>query len=298
MLPVQRLNALSPLLELGEENGRAQILNWNYAPHLPNNLPHRHTYFEICTIGAYGEGEFLVENAPHTIRSGDTFFARPGVIHQIVNTTAPDMELFWVCFSLEVGGDVGRAFAESNTLIAYDERVNAIWKALATTSASTVAGSIEVMLSLSCALLQAILGAGSALPASTSSPSHNPHAHQARLAVRFIHDNLARPLSLSEIAAHIHVSPRQLTRLLGQFTGTSPAAYIERARLDRAEALLLKSSLSLKEIACEVGYPDVAHFSRVFSKRNGNPPGDFRRRGGGLTERHFGPNIQRLGDLV
>ncbi|BCM93832.1 HTH-type transcriptional activator Btr [Abditibacteriota bacterium] len=298
MLPVQRLNALSASLDLGESGGHAQVLNWNYASHLPDNLPHRHTFFEICTIGTYGEGEFFVEKGSHPIRRGDTFFARPGVIHQIVNTAAPHMELFWVSFSLEGSGDLARAFAKSDVLVAQDERIGAIWTGLATAATSTTAGSSEVVRSLSCALLQAILGAGSDLPASATLPSPDFHAHQARLAVRFVHDNLARPLSLNEIAAHVHVSSRQLTRLFAQFTGTSPAAYIERARMDRAEALLLKSSLSLKAIAHEVGYADAAHFSRVFSKRSGNPPGDFRRRGGPIVERPSGSNIQRLGDLV
>ncbi len=298
MLPVQQLNALSTSLDLGEDCGRAQILSWNYASALPDNLPHRHTFFEICTIGTHGEGHFLVEGAAHSIQSGDTFFARPGVIHQIVNTATPGMELFWVCFSLEGSGDTARAFAQSNVLVAQDERLGFIWNALATAAISTTAGAPEVVRSISSALLQAILGAGSDLPAATSLPLPNFQAHQARTAVRFVHDNLARPLSLAEIASHIHVSPRQLTRLFVQFTGTSPAAYIERARLDRAEALLLKSALSLKAIAREVGYPNAAHFSRVFSKRNGNPPGDFRQRGGPMIQRPSGPNIQRLGDLV
>lgn len=298
MLPTARLNALSSGLDLGETGGQAQVLNWNYAAHLPSNLPHRHTFFEVCTVGTRGEGEFLVEGARHSIHGGDTFFARPGVIHQIVNTASPDMELFWVCFALQGSGDVARAFAASDVLVVRDERIGAIWNALVTAAHSTTAGSMEVMGTLSGALLQAILGAGSDLPVSTVLPAPDFHAQQARMAVRFVQDNLARPLTLNEIAGHLHVSPRQLTRLFSQFTGTSPAAYIECARIDRAEALLLKSSLSLKAIAREVGYADAAHFSRVFSKRNGNPPGDFRRRGGPLIERASGPNIQRLGDLV
>ena len=298
MLLTSRLNALCTEIDLGESCGRAQILNWNYAANLPNNLPHRHTFFEVCTIGASGEGQFLVEGTGNTICRGDTFFARPGIIHQIVNTASPDMELFWVCFSLQGGGDIARAFAASDTLIAREEGISAIWKALTSATLSTTAGSPEVVQTLSSALIQALLGAGSDLPASVALPTPDFQAGQARMAVRFVHDNLSRPLTLGEIADHVHVSPRQLTRLFAHFTGTSPAAYIERARLDRAAALLLKSSLSLKAIAREVGYPDAAHFSRVFSKRNGNPPGDFRRRGGPLIQRPSGPNIQRLGELV
>ena len=298
MLWVQRLNAPSSSLDLGEDGGRAQILSWNYAAQLPDNLPHRHTFFEVCTLGERGHGEFRVENCAHEIQSGDTFFARPGVIHQIVNGALPNMELFWLCFSLDGGRELSRGFAQSEIVVARDERIGAIWNALASAATSSVAGSSDVVSALSKALLGAILGAGSDLPAEDAPPAPDFRAHQARLAVRFVHDNLSRPLSLGEIASHVHISTRQLARLFAQFTGTSPAQYIERARLDRAEALLLKSSLSLKAVAREVGYEDAAHFSRVFSKRNGNPPGDFRKRGAPLITKPGGANIQRLGELV
>lgn len=298
MSPLQRLNALEASLDLGAVAGRAQILSWNYRSHLPDNLPHRHTFFEVCTIGSHGEGEFRVEGASHKIQAGTTFIARPGIIHQIVNTTHPEMELFWVCFALDGHGDLARAFIGSDVLTVQDPCVPTLWSTLFNLTASPFPGSSAVLVSLAQALLLAILGTGSDLPAPDVQLPPDFRAHQVKLAVRFIHDNLSHPLSLAEIAAHTHVSPRQLTRLFALFVGTSPANYIEVARLDRAEALLLKSSLSLKEIAREVGYEDAAHFSRVFSKRNGNPPGDFRKRGGPLIVRPSGPNIQRLGALV
>ena len=116
----------------------------------------------------------------------------------------------------------------------------------------------------------------------------------ARLAVRFIHDNLSRPLPLSEIAGQVSLSPRHLSRVFRQFTGKAPAHYITHARMDRALGLILRSTLPLKEIAATVGYPDIHHFTRVFTAQFGAPPGETRRH----PERLSVPNIQNLGDLV
>ena len=116
----------------------------------------------------------------------------------------------------------------------------------------------------------------------------------ARLAVRFIHDNLNRPLPLAEIAAQAHLSPRHLSRLLTRFTGKSPAHYITHARMDRARGLLLRSQTPIKEVAVAVGYPDVHHFTRAFAAHFGTPPGEMRRH----PERAPVPNIQKPGDLV
>jgi len=291
-----RLNALDGAFDLGEV-GRVQIVSWNYQANLPDNAPHRHTYFEICTLGAWGVGEFRPEGTSNPIGNGDTFFARPGVVHQIVNTREPQMELFWVSFSLDARSEMARDFASNKIAVAPDETVVSVWQTLRLACQSNSPDG--VLRSLSSALLGAILAAGASQSrAETPVSSSDARAHCAQLAVRYIHDNLAKKMSLPEIAAHIHVSPRQLVRLFALFVGIAPAQYIERARLNRAESLLLRSDKSIKEIAREVGFEDVAHFSRVFAKRSGNPPGDFRKRGGATIARPSGPNIQKSGELV
>lgn len=254
-------------------------------------------------VGGHGRGLFSVEGRPHEIEPGTCFFARPGVVHQIVNTQKPEMELFWVAFGLHVGGgETGtllRAFAESDVVTRCDEALSASWHAFAhlLTGRRSVAWETQIQMQKA-ALVLAIASAGcetfSAVPGLTS----DARSVQARLAVRYVHDNLSRKLSLTEIANHVHVSPRQLSRIFASFVGTSPAAYIEKARLDRAEQQLLHTTRAIKEIAREVGFDDVAHFSRVFSRRFGNPPGDFRRRGGPLHARPSGPDIQNPGELV
>jgi len=157
MLWTSRLNALDGAFDLGEV-GRAQILSWSYQPNLPDNAPHRHTYFEVCTLGAWGAGEFRPEGASNTIGSGDTFFARPGVIHQIVNTSEPGMELFWVSFSLDARSEAARDFASNPIAVAPDETVLSIWQTLRLVCQSNSANG--VLRSLASALLGAIIAAG------------------------------------------------------------------------------------------------------------------------------------------
>lgn len=86
----------SHYLQLG---GEVEVLSWNYAAQLPDNVPHRHTYFEVCLVGNHGAANFIVQGEKHSVSPGDIFFARPGAVHQIVNTARRGMELFWVCFA-------------------------------------------------------------------------------------------------------------------------------------------------------------------------------------------------------
>ena len=92
-------------------NLTVEVLHWAYHPHLPDNVLHRHTYFEVCLVGAWGSGQFRVgqgaAQSVSEIEPGSVFIARPGVVHQITNTGGDNndnndnngnMELLWLSF--------------------------------------------------------------------------------------------------------------------------------------------------------------------------------------------------------
>jgi AraC family L-rhamnose operon transcriptional activator RhaR len=303
---IERLNRTAGRANIGA--GTTEILSWAHAEHLVDNVPHRHTYFEVCLVGRHGAGIFTVEGKPHSIGPGDVFFARPGVIHQIQNTQPQGMELFWVSWAWSPhskgenernASTLLRAFSDSDVLVVPDDgRVAALWNALRAVSGGPILPGSETQIA---ALSSSLLLALSQLGAGTNANVHplavlstqEPTSHRtARLALRYIHDNLERRLPLEEVAVQVHVSPRHLTRLLRDFTGTSPADYIEQARIHRACALLREASTPIKEIARHVGYPDVHHFTRVFTRRCGVAPGTFRDGKGNV------PNVQKHGALV
>ena len=271
------------------DGAQAEIILWAHAPHLSDNVPHRHTYFEVCTVGRWGSGVFTLNGRTHAIAPGDTFFARPGEEHRIQNTSPQLMELFWVSFALAPShapkpDSLAQLFARSSTPVRRsDASTLAIWHALEAAAKSEGRGRPDVLQSLARALLVSIFQAGVEANATQEGKDAGHLAvegfedehHLARLAVRYIHDNLSRRLPVSEIAAHVHASPRHLARLFRRFTGTSPADYIEAARIQRARHLLGHERATIKQAASAVGYGDVQHFSRAFARRAGIAPGAF-----------------------
>lgn len=301
---LERLNRSLGRVPVGQ--GTVEFLQWAYEPHLADNRPHRHTFFEACLVGEYGAGTFTALGQSHPLTPGDLFVVRPGVVHQIVNSGQPAMELSWVCFvwtppahsSSDEADQLLRAFADSGRASAPDTngQIAALWRALrATSDGPPGLASQAQYAALASALVLGIARAASeaALPPSDAVGTGAGEA-EARLAVRFIHDNLAQPLPLPEIAAQVHVSPRHLSRLVRRFTGVSPAQYVTQARMDRARGLLSHSVLPVKEVAVQVGYPDVHHFTRAFAAQVGCPPAEYRR------DPTKGPvrNVQTDGGLV
>jgi len=87
-------------------------------------------------------------------------------------------------------------------------------------------------------------------------------------------------LSLPSLAARAGMSERTFSRVFHKETGTTPAAFVEMARLDRAKALLESSDWPLARVADRSGFTSLDALHRAFQKRVGATPGDYRQRFG------------------
>jgi len=92
----------------------------------------------------------------------------------------------------------------------------------------------------------------------------------------FVRDHLAEPITVDRMAAHAHVSRRQLTRLMRQALGQAPMDYVTRQRLGRATTLLAETALPIANVAQRVGYADPYYFSRLFHRRMKLSPTAYR----------------------
>lgn len=100
-------------------------------------------------------------------------------------------------------------------------------------------------------------------------------AAQVRLLTEYIHEHLDQKLSLSELAACIHVSVSHFERLFRTSFGHPPYRYVLERRIERAQLLLCSSKLSLYEIARACGFANQSHFTRHFSRFMGISPAQF-----------------------
>ena len=72
------------------------------------------------------------------------------------------------------------------------------------------------------------------------------------------------------------VSRSYLHRAFRAAFGCAPGAYLTDYRLDRASQLLRHSTLSVGAVAASVGFSDPFYFSRLFRRRMGLSPSDYR----------------------
>lgn len=103
---------------------------------------------------------------------------------------------------------------------------------------------------------------------------------EALLANRMVEAAEADPelVTVTDLAAHLHVSTRSLQRLATKYVGLPPAALIRRRRLqEAAERLREHPELDLSALAHEFGYVDHAHLTNDFRRSLGFTPSAYRR---------------------
>lgn len=88
----------------------------------------------------------------------------------------------------------------------------------------------------------------------------------------------AEPLSVPQLAERLGVSAPQLYKLFRKHTGESPHKHLQARRLQEARTRLALTSVSLKVLAAECGFPSVEHFCRLFKARYGMTPMEYRAR--------------------
>lgn len=97
-------------------------------------------------------------------------------------------------------------------------------------------------------------------------------------ACQFVTSNLAGELKIDEVANHVCLSPSRLAHLFREQMGVNLLRWREDQRVIRAKLLLQTTQEPIATIGRIVGYDDQLYFSRVFRKRVGVSPSDFRRR--------------------
>ncbi len=106
-----------------------------------------------------------------------------------------------------------------------------------------------------------------------------PHDVHRRLCLArdLVRAHALEPLSLGEAAREARLSRTHFLRQFRRAFGETPHQYRTRLRLERAQALLARSDLSVTQVCLEVGYESLGSFSTLFAARVGQSPLAWRR---------------------
>jgi AraC family transcriptional regulator len=100
--------------------------------------------------------------------------------------------------------------------------------------------------------------------------------HWLESAVELLKDRYREELTVAEIAAAVGVHPIHLARTFRRHLRCTPGEFARFRRLEQAASLLVRTAHPLAQVALSSGFADQSHFSRVFARYFGLPPGEYR----------------------
>lgn len=263
------------------------------------SFPHRHTFHEIVHVTG-GTGGHVVDLTRFAVRPPNLCFIAPGQVHHWENVTGLEgsVILFTDDFLLDHPADrhALRGLGRRSCLDLRDGAADPTARLVADLDGEYRAGA-DGFQSVLRALLHVLVVRAARLPA--HHPVAAPPAPRTRpgsVAARFV-TLLGTPegsqLSVRACARHLGVCESYLSEAVKASTGRTPGELIRQTRVHEAKRLLLRTELSVRQVAARVGYGDPAYFCRFFRRETGASPGDFRRGGGDIHHDHRLESIAR-----
>ncbi len=279
--------AMQSFLKLGlanrtyEENGWKLHLFWyRYIHDIPENtLPrytkrHSHSCFELHFImgGRYAYHEF--DKPPLDLSAGDFILVPPHVEHQLLQQT-PEAETITIAFLFTI-----------NELSPFSLNINSVSKKIRPAMLTLIEMIWEEASVASHYCIYIIQNHITSLLLSAIRLSEPPFSeertiqriHEAAAAdiENFIADNSDLIFSVAALSEHLHLSEKQLTRIIQNEYGITPKALIDSIKIRQAKKLLIESDMTLEQISDVLGFSDHNNFGRFFKRVEGLPPGVFR----------------------
>lgn len=244
--------------------------------------PHRHDHY-TCMLVEAGQLEVLFDFEQLTMPAGTLFVCPPHQVHQI--TTALGASGYYISFEghhmTRSAKDILDASLNETIILSLSapeqQWFTAILDSLKNLDRINNTANKEVQQPLLSAFItQAVIchDRRSAAGSISHSPRVMSITNEFRNLVKRDYRSLKRPAAYAQ---KLNISVAHLNDVVKMVTGLSASALIQKEILSEAQRLLYYSQLSIKEIAVQLGYKDTKYFIRLFTKKAGRSPGDYRK---------------------
>lgn len=252
-------------------------------------LPRRVLEEDVLLYTRRGVGEITLGEATHPLRRDHLYLLRRGVPHLIRAGSRSAIECWSLRFLL-LDGEGGTL--DANVLGIPEVTAVAGRRALERLFVECVDHALHrertahlTLLASLFALLDALVqdargdlaGEGST-PARRNGAARARQTEQVMAAVALMMRHVTGDLSLEELAAHAEMSPSHFEKVFKRVMGSSPHAYYIGLKMERAKEQMAAGGRTLSEIARNLGFTSLHHFSRTFRRYEGELPSRYAER--------------------
>lgn len=219
-----------------------------------------------------GKGTLTLGETSHPLNEGDVFLLPAGRNVKIEADPLDPYEYYWVGFG---GHDAERlvdscGFSEANHFTLHPSEIADLRNELAllSSASSRGLGTSYWMLGHLCLIF-------SQLAFLRPAPKTKKRDY-VQEAIRYMDEFYPSGISISDVCSHIAIERTYFFRRFKRETGWSPQEYLVSLRLEKAKELLRSTNKPVLKIAEEVGYPNYVAFLKLFARKNGCSPTQYR----------------------
>ena len=225
------------------------------------------TYVDQGALHSVADGQDLL------LKQGDLVLYGPGQWHMQYADIGVAPRFVTISFEMqgmELAPLMNRKFTAPQNVVSLLQNMLREQERMDTFSNEIILSQLNLMLLF--LLREAAAPKGGKLQTSNAIHSENEIIRQAQ---QYISTHIREKLSVPLVARQVDVSPSYLTALFHKNLQISPGEYIRRIKLQESKQMIRENNLNFTEIAAELQYSTVHHFSRQFKEKFGITPTEY-----------------------
>lgn len=247
---------------------------------------HFHSFFEVHVM-ITGWNEYAMGEDTVRVEEGQLLLIRPNQLHRCVSESM-GFRKYAICFSIEPGENRNEDYDFLHRTL-YDQpyawitQTPTILHGFEQTFAEILHARFGCITIVRTYVLQIIFDIARQIDSMLCQRKLSPVPQEDQwqdpriLEVRhYIRAHLPDVIRCGDVAAHMHLSVKQMDRIVRKECGQSLHDLIEEIKQSNAKEMLLESQLSIQEIAERIGFSSEFNFNRFFRRVEGMSAGQFR----------------------
>ena len=225
------------------------------------------TYVDQGSLHSVADGQDLL------LKQGDLVIYGPGQWHMQyadIGVAPRFVTLSFAISGLELAPLMNRKFTVPQSVVGILQNMLREQERMDDYSGDIILSQLNMLLLL--LLRETVSPRASKLQTSNAIHSENEIIRQAQ---QYISSHIREKLSVPLVARQVDVSPSYLTALFHKNLQISPGEYIRRIKLQESKQMIRENNLNFTEIAAELQYSTVHHFSRQFKEKFGITPTEY-----------------------
>lgn len=247
---------------------------------------HRHSSYEFHFV-AGGGSKVILDDNEFDVYTGDFYIASPGIYHNQTNNDCSE----YIEYSLncdinpidEITSEEKHLFSSLSSVkcIPYKNAgpiLNIFETALEEAFYKNIGYYNKIKTLVMLIIIETARAINSISNCTYEAPmKYKKYDYRYIQIERFISDNITSKITAADVADYMHLSIKQLSRIIYNHEGISTKEYICRLKFQKAKEMLINTQYSISSISEALDFSSQYYFNQFFKRLEGYSPGEFRK---------------------